>query len=161
MARLPAYGRRRGRLAAPAHLNAPAPWRDPFYAVAFAAALPGVALIAAATPATLGWHWPGSRVFAMAVVVWPLLEEIVFRLGVHDAIASVWRARLGPLTGANTFTAGLFALAHLFTHPPAWALATALPALVFGAVWERHRQLAAPVGVHAFYNASYFCLLAF
>lgn len=135
------------------------PWRDPVYALALAAVLPGVGLIAAFTPAALVLRWPGATVFGLSVLVMPLLEEIVFRLGVHDALAARLPARLRVLTMANGGTAALFALAHLWSHPPGWALATAAPALVFGLVWERHRRLFVPVSVHALYNAAYLCLL--
>nr|WP_247740029.1 JDVT-CTERM system glutamic-type intramembrane protease [Endozoicomonas sp. G2_2] len=95
----------------------------------------------------------------MAVGVLPLLEEIVFRLGVHDALATRLPGRVGALTRANLLTAACFALAHLLQHPPGWALATFVPALVYGALWERHRRLFVPVSVHAFYNLAYLCLL--
>ncbi|MBS61966.1 JDVT-CTERM system glutamic-type intramembrane protease [Salinisphaera sp.] len=121
--------------------------------------MPALWLITLATPAQFVLRWPGFPVLIMAVGVLPLLEEIVFRLGVHDWLRGHIRARWGPLSAANLFTAALFAVAHLLAHPPAWALATFFPALVFGALWERHARLWSPVSVHAFYNLVYFCCL--
>ena len=135
------------------------PWRDRGYGLALAAALPAVALLAACTSLSLTLRWPGTPVLVMAVGVLPLLEEIVFRLGVHDALATRLPERVGALSRANLLTAACFALAHLLQHPPGWALATFVPALVFGALWERHRRLFVPVSVHAFYNLAYLCLL--
>jgi hypothetical protein len=135
------------------------PWGDPVYAAALVAAVPALWLITLATPAQFLLRWPGTQVFVMAVVVLPLLEEIVFRLGVHDWLRGRIRRRWGPLSAANLLTAGRFAGAHLLAHPPAWALATFFPALVFGVLWERHARLWSPASVHAFYNLIYFCCL--
>ena len=70
------------------------------------------------------------------------------------------QARAGPLTRANALTAAAFALFHLARHPVGWAAATCVPALVFGYFYERHgRTLAAPIGLHAGYNAVWLVLL--
>jgi hypothetical protein len=138
---------------------AASPWRDPWYGFALFAALPAVVVLATLTPLALTLRWPGMGALVMMACVLPLLEEIVFRIGLHDALSARLSARLGHLTFANGLTAGCFALAHLLHHPPAWALATGLPALVFGALWERHGRLFVPISVHAAYNAAYLCLL--
>ena len=135
------------------------PWRDRWYGIALAAALPAVFLLAWLTPLSLTLRWPGVMPVLLAVVVLPVLEEIVFRLGVQATLAARLRGRIGALTLANVFTAICFAAAHLWQHPPAWALATFVPALVFGALWERHGRLLSPISVHGFYNATYLCLL--
>ncbi|MES1926294.1 JDVT-CTERM system glutamic-type intramembrane protease [Salinisphaera sp. T31B1] len=134
-------------------------WCDPLYGLALAAALPAVALIAATPAARLALHWPGLQALWLMAGLMPVLEEVVFRFGLHDCLAARWSARVGPLTLANAITAVVFGMCHLWTHPPAWALATVLPALVFGWAYERHRRLAAPVLLHAGYNAVYLCLL--
>lgn len=123
--------------------------------------MPALGVIVAITPAHLTLRWPGAMTFGMAVVLLPWLEEIVFRLGVHDFLRERMSGRVGPVSAANGLTAALFAFAHLLAHPPMWALATFLPALVFGALWERHERLWIPVSVHAFYNAAYLCCLSF
>lgn len=133
---------------------------DPWLLLAAVAALPGVVLLAACTPAVWSPHWPGAVALLLGVVLSPILEEIVFRTGVQDALAARYPHRFGFLTFANSATAVLFGLFHLWRHPPLWALATIVPALVFGLVYERHRRLVAPIGLHAVYNLAHLALLA-
>lgn len=140
--------------------GAPPAWRDRWVVIALLAAFPAVAGLAWVTPLALTLRWPGAVTFVMAVGLLPVIEEIVFRLGLHDALAARLHRRIGVFTLANVATAACFALAHLLRHPPAWALATFVPGVVFGALWERHGRLIVPVTVHAFYNAVYVCLLA-
>ena len=122
--------------------------------------MPVLALAAALGPGGLALRWPAPTTALLVVVLAPLLEEIVFRAGVQDALAARSSARLGPLTRANALTAAAFALFHLARHPVGWAAATCVPALVFGYFYERHgRTLAAPIGLHAGYNAVWLVLL--
>lgn len=129
------------------------------FAAAILAALPGVWLLAVCTPLTFAPHLPALSAALVMIAMAPVLEEIVFRAGLQDSLAAVLPQRLGALSLANVVTAAGFALIHLWQHPPAWALATALPALVFGGLYERHRNLYAPIGLHAVYNAAYLSLL--
>ena len=128
--------------------------------LAAAAALPAVALLAALTSATWSPHWPGWSLLLLGVIVSPVLEEVVFRAGIQDGVAARWAGRFGVFTFANVATALVFCLMHLWRHPPAWALATLVPALVLGLAYERQRRLIAPIGLHAIYNLAYFVLLA-
>ena len=127
--------------------------------MALLAALPAVALIAAVTSAHLEIHAPAPWLFFMAVTGSPVVEEIVFRLGVQDLLAAFTTRRFGALSGANIGTAIVFAAAHLLRHPLGWALAVALPALAYGYFYERCRHVAAPIGLHAAYNAVFFVWL--
>lgn len=105
--------------------------------------------------------WPllHPGVFLPAALVYPVLEEIVFRGLIQDALARhVPNPLPGPLTTANVLSSVLFALMHLIGHTPLWAAAVFLPSLVFGYFRERH-GLAAPIVLHVFYNAGYFWLL--
>jgi len=130
------------------------------YAGALFAALPVVLLIGALTPLAITVHWPGWRIALVMWVAAPVLEEIVFRAGVQDGLAT-WLSdhRIAGLSRANLLTAVVFALLHLWRHPPVWALATAVPSLIFGFFYERHRHLAAPIGLHSAYNVAYLLLL--
>ncbi|MDN5850083.1 MAG: JDVT-CTERM system glutamic-type intramembrane protease [Nitrococcus sp.] len=116
------------------------------------AVLPGV---------DLAPKWPVSIPFALAVLVYPPLEEVVYRAGLQAWLLRRWPPESGRLLSrANSVTAIMFAVTHLWFHPPLWALATALPALLFGAFFERHRQrLGAPIILHGACNAAYFGLL--
>jgi membrane protease YdiL (CAAX protease family) len=89
-----------------------------------------------------------------SILLAPLFEEAVFRLGVHDALAMHLprdKARLAPALTALAF-AGL----HLLLAPGvlAWPLAaaTAVPAWWIGMLYERKRRLGTCVAWHAGFN---------
>lgn len=133
---------------------------DPLFWLALAAA-PVACVVLAALPAVrLAPAWPAVPLaFALAVAVYPPVEEWLFRGQLQPWLAQ-WRdARLGPLTLANTLTSIVFAGLHLLFHPPAWAVAVFLPSLVFGYFRERSGGLFAPIALHAGYNAVYFLCL--
>lgn len=135
-------------------------WRDPVFVVALAAG-PAAALVLAALPGLVlapGLHYP-LPALALAILVYPPLEEWVFRGELQPALARRLPARLGPLSAANGLTSLAFAALHLLAHPPAWAAAVFLPSLVFGFMRERSGGLAQPITLHLTYNASYFLLL--
>ena len=138
-------------------------FRDPLFWLALIAiglVTPALALLPGIV---LAPSWPGTPAFVLFVVVYPVLEEVVFRAGLHYGLLRRWPPQhvgLG-LSRANCVTAAVFALAHLWAHPPLWALATALPALMFGAFFERHGQrLGAPIVLHGVCNAMYFLVLS-
>lgn len=106
-----------------------------------------------------GWPSGGLLALLMLVVVYPLLEEYVFRGHLQPALAHRWPARLGPLSLANLFTSVIFTALHFFFHPPLWAAGVLLPSLVFGFFRERHDGLAAPILLHVAYNLSYALIL--
>src|SRR5690606_32736811 len=91
--------------------------------------------------------WPRVQPlpFAMLVVVYPLLEETVFRGLLQPAIANRLPRRWRLLSAANLLTSGIFASLHLFYKPPGWALLTFFPSLVFGYFRERHNSLITPI----------------
>jgi uncharacterized protein len=68
--------------------------------------------------------------------------------------------RVGPFTVANLGATVGFVGMHLLSQPPAWALATALPSLLFGHLRERFGSVLPPLFIHAVYNAG-FGLMAF
>ncbi len=108
----------------------------------------------------LSWplHAPGR--FLLAALVYPVLEEMVFRGGVQGALLGwPWgRRSCVGITGANLATTLSFALFHLFAHTPGWALAVILPSLVFGYFRDRTGRLGTSIGLHIWYNAGYFWL---
>lgn len=79
----------------------------------------------------------------------PLLEEAVFRAGLHEALLRHGRG----LLLANALTALLFGAAHVAVRGDAGAFAVALPALAIGLVYERTRRLRWCVLLHAAMNA--------
>ena len=97
--------------------------------------------------------------FAMLVIAYPVLEEFVFRGWLQPALSARLQRRPIPgLSAANLATSSLFALAHLWYHPQAMALATFFPSLVFGHMRDRYNHLLPAIVLHAFYNAGYFSI---
>ncbi len=128
---------------------------DPAFLAALALALPAFLAFAFAPGYGIPIRVPASPL--LFVLVYPVLEEIVFRglvLGRLLQVPALAVPRLGIVTGANVCTALLFAFAHLLREPWPWALATFLPGLLFGWLRERHGGVAAPALLHVAYNAA-------
>lgn len=133
-------------------------WKDPLFRVAIAAGLVcWVGLFFILHP-SIQWNWPllTPLVFLLPVLVYPVLEEIVFRgliqEFVHDYLS---KASLGPVSHANLLTSLLFTGVHFFYHPPLWAALVFFPSLVFGFFKDRTQGLMAPIILHVFYNAGF------
>ncbi len=85
---------------------------------------------------------------ALMLALSPVIEEVVFRSGLQDSLSR----RGVPALWAVVITAMAFAAMHLARHPPAWALATVLPAFVIGLVHVRTGRLWPCIGLHALFN---------
>lgn len=98
----------------------------------------------------------------LPVVVYPVLEEIVFRGGVQGWLSGYEfnRSALFGFSSANWLTSLLFVAAHLFAHSPLWALSVLLPSLLFGFFRDAYRSILPGIALHVFYNAGFFLLLA-
>jgi membrane protease YdiL (CAAX protease family) len=116
-----------------------------------AAALAGVAYLTIRTamgsvpaephPSGASMLWLG----ALAVIAAPLFEEFIFRGLIFGGL----RRSLGPIT-ATLASAAIFAI----VHPPGAFVPVFLMAVCAAFVYERTRMLAAPMLVHAIYNAA-------
>lgn len=95
----------------------------------------------------------------MVILVYPVVEEWLFRGELQPWITRKLGWAVGPLSAANLVTSALFTALHLLFHPPVWALAVFLPSLVFGYFRDATGGLAAPMLLHGFYNACFFVLL--
>jgi len=136
-------------------------WRDPLFALAVAVALLyWLALFLLTRPAIdLGWPWREPGLFLYPALLYPVVEELVFRGLIQDMAQrhlAPWR--IGPLSHANILTSLLFTALHFINHPPLWAAAVLLPSLLFGFFKDRSGALAAPILLHVFYNSGYFWL---
>jgi len=107
------------------------------------------------------------------VVIQPVLEELVFRGLLQGQLLRLTDARpLGAgaprqqadrvasagapsLSVANVVTTAVFVAVHLVAQPAAWALAVAVPSLVFGHLRERFVSVYPPIAMHAWYNLGF------
>lgn len=135
--------------------------KDPLLAAALLAG-PVVALLLGLFPGVglkPGLPAGGWQALLFFLLVYPVLEEWVFRGGLQPWLAQHITRACGPLSLANLLTTLVFTVLHFIYHPPLWALGVAIPSLVFGYFRERHDSVATPMLLHAVYNASYFLLL--
>lgn len=99
---------------------------------------------------------PSSFEAIWLLVLAPWLEEIVFRLGLHDALLRRWggcRARLMAWPGrANLAVAVAFGLAHALAQGPWLGVGVLLPALIVGQLYETTHRLWPCVATHALFN---------
>lgn len=106
--------------------------------------------------------WPSASTLVYGVLLYPALEEIVFRGLLQSMLLQylVMQLRIGPISLANVTASLAFAASHLIYHSPVHAASVLLPSLVFGYVYERYRQVLPCILLHAFYNAGFLCLFA-
>lgn len=100
------------------------------------------------------------QILFWSVLVYPVLEEMVFRGGLQTFLYSrstLSRERLG-ISLANLITSFVFAAMHLLSQSPAWAALVFLPSLIFGAARDRFQGVSASILLHMFYNAGFIAL---
>lgn len=135
--------------------------RDPVFWIAVLGAPLFWAALLIATAQSPVWSWPFAEPlrFLMPALVYPVLEEIVFRGLVQEQMQRLLRGRmLGPLSGANITTSVVFTALHFLYHAPAWAAAVLIPSLLFGYFKDKSGHLAIPIALHVFYNSGYYWL---
>ena len=111
-----------------------------------AACAVAVAVAVAAAAAAGALPWP----LVWLLVGAPLVEEVIFRLGVQETLLR--RLPASRAGWATLLTAAAFAGAHLLVRPGWMAAATVLPALAIGLLYGRTRRLAPCVLWHALFN---------
>jgi uncharacterized protein len=96
----------------------------------------------------------GPTAMLSLLLLAPMLEEYLLRSGLHAWLLQRWPQRLGGLSLANALCAAVFAIGHALRQNSGM-LATVLPALWLGWLWERSGQrLLWPVLSHALFNAA-------
>jgi membrane protease YdiL (CAAX protease family) len=111
-------------------------------------------------------EWGGSvsnlSHFLLLVLIYPILEEIVFRGALQGWLRSLsWgTTHWGKITVANLATSIVFTLAHLSINPVLLSAAVFIPSLVFGYFRDRFGRLHASIILHIFYNAGFIWLFA-
>lgn len=101
--------------------------------------------------------WPAWMSF---VLLYPVVEELVFRGVLQGELLRLTTRegrtlRLGPVSVANALATLAFVAFHTVAQPLAWALAVAVPSLVFGHLRERFASVWPAVLVHVVYNAGF------
>lgn len=135
-------------------------WHDGQFLVALLAACPYWGALYAYSSPRLHLSWPVEMptTFLSVALVFPVLEELVFRGFVQERLHNHLHGGIGRISHANLITSIIFALLHLIEHPPMWAAAVFIPSLVFGYFRDRSGGLGAPIALHVFYNSGYFWL---
>jgi len=105
-----------------------------------------------------GTQSPVINQILILAILYPMLEETVFRGIIQPTIYNRLNGRLGLFSYANILTSILFSLAHLPSHEPIWALAVFIPSLAFGLLKDKYKTLLAPVALHSYYNTGYFLI---
>jgi membrane protease YdiL (CAAX protease family) len=124
-----------------------------------------LAALAAAVPVwvALGLALPDRMLAPASSTAWisllllqPIAEEVLFR-GALQGMLLRWTAhrRLGLVTQANAWTTAAFVALHLLAQPPGWAIAVALPSLVFGHLRDRFASVLPAVAMHVTYNVGF------
>jgi len=102
------------------------------------------------------------QIILISVILYPLLEEIVFRGMLQGQLMArpAFRIRFLGLSRANFLTSIIFSGLHLFYQPPLMAALIIFPSLVFGYFRDRHRTVVPSIYLHAFYNLGFLTLFA-
>ncbi len=108
----------------------------------------GAAVLAVGAAVAQAHGVPPGRVLVLLLLA-PLLEEVIFRAGLQEALLRHGARRWV----SNVLTAACFGLAHAAWRGDAAGLLVALPALLVGAWYARDRRLMPCVGLHAAMNA--------
>lgn len=96
----------------------------------------------------------GVSRFIMAIVVAPVLEEVLFRGGVLEVLVRRWPHQSKAMDFPNVISAACFGAAHLATKAPSEAAAVAVSGLIFGAAYlASGKRLWAPILLHSAFNA--------
>lgn len=103
-----------------------------------------------------------SQRFLMVAVLYPVLEEVVFRGLLQGWLRRrPWgrESRLG-LSNANLLVSALFTAMHMARQFSYWSIAVFAPSLIFGYFRDRYGNLTVPIALHVFYNAGIVLLFA-
>jgi len=133
-------------------------WRDPVWLFAIAAG-PVFWLIYSQAVQPIEYANNNSlfSVLVLAILIYPVLEEIVFRGWVQTELMSksLFQKRYFTISLANWLTSLLFSFFHLINHEPAWAALVFFPSILFGYLRDRYDAITPSIMLHIFYNAGF------
>ena len=104
--------------------------------------------------------WPLNRpgTFLLFVLVYPVLEEAVFRGLLQGTIHAKrpGKKSWAGISVANTVTTVVFCAAHFPYHAWQWSIAVAAPSLLLGYFRDKYGSIKPCIVLHVFFNAGYF-----
>ena len=102
------------------------------------------------------------HLFFLLIILFPIVEECIFRGILQSLLLKIvlFQKKIFCITYSNFLTSTLFALTHLFNHPPIWALGVIIPSIIYGYFRERFNHLLPPILLHIWYNFIYFILIS-
>lgn len=107
------------------------------------------------------WPLNDPIVFVISALLYPVLEEIVFRGLIQESLNRFLTSkRVGPITLANLATSLLFTALHFFYHAPLWAAAVFVPSLLLGYFKDKYQSLGPPIMLHVYFNCGYYWIFA-
>ena len=98
---------------------------------------------------------------AAILLIFPVLEEIVFRGLIQDYLSNIttdWDSFLG-ITWANWLTTLLFCVTHLVTRSLLVASLVIVPSLLLGALRDRGFSIKALAAIHVYWNGGVYLLI--
>jgi len=100
--------------------------------------------------------------YLLALLVYPVLEEIVFRGWIQSELVAkeTFRVKYFFITFANWITSALFSLFHLINHEPVWALLVFFPSILFGLLRDKYQAITPPIILHIYFNAGFVFFVA-
>ena len=99
--------------------------------------------------------------FFLLALIYPLLEEVVFRGQIQPIILRHWPIKFRLISAANLITSALFVLLHITSRGLSLlTLAVFFPSLVFGYFRERHGHIRSAVVLHVGFNLVFFLVLS-
>lgn len=108
----------------------------------------------------IGIIWPlkSPRTFLLLIVLYPILEEIVFRGLLQEVLykRSFCRRKISGISMANLITSLLFMSSHYFYDVSIWASLILVPSLTFGYFRDKYQSVKPSIILHVFYNLCYY-----
>jgi membrane protease YdiL (CAAX protease family) len=93
------------------------------------------------------------------ILLYPIVEEIVFRGMLQDYFANKFKGSFLKLSYSNILTTIIFVSFHLFYHSIFWSLLVIVPSLIFGYFKDKFNSIIPAIFLHIFYNFGYFYLV--
>jgi membrane protease YdiL (CAAX protease family) len=132
--------------------------RDRLFCAAILAAQIVIVILYLVLRPPIEFDWIGREPlrFAIVMVVYPVLEEIVFRGWLQQSLRKRIAYVIAGITAANILTSIVFTLFHFINHRPVWAAAVIIPSIIFGYFRDKYESVMPSIVLHIIYNMAYF-----